>query len=60
MEVTDQKLAVIPLETKKEVLCYELKGKIDQDEYLIYLNAETGKQEKILLLLVSENGTLTI
>ena len=60
MEVESQNLAVIPLETKKEVLCYEFKGKIDQDEYLIYLNAESGKQEKILLLLVSENGTLTI
>ena len=60
MEVESQKLTVIPLETKKEVLCYEFKGKIDEDEYLIYLNAASGKQEKILLLLISENGTLTI
>ena len=60
MEIEVQNLTVIPLETGKDVLCYEFKGKIDQDEYLIYLNAETGKQEKILLLLVSESGTLTI
>lgn len=60
MEIEAQNLTVIPLETKKEVLCYEFKGKIDEDEYLIYLNASSGKQEKILLLLVSESGTLTI
>ncbi|MBE7043154.1 MAG: germination protein YpeB [Ruminococcaceae bacterium] len=60
MKVESQNLALIPLDTKKEVLCYEFKGKIDQDQYLIYLNAETGKQEEILLLLVSESGTLTI
>ncbi len=60
MEIEVQNLTMIPLETGKDVLCYEFKGKIDQDEFLIYLNAETGKQEKILLLLVSESGTLTI
>lgn len=60
MEIDSQSLTVIPLETKKEVLCYEFKGKIDQDEYLIYLNANSGKQEKILLLLITDSGTLTI
>ena len=28
-------------------------------EVLIYTNAETGKEEDILLLLYSDNGTLT-
>ncbi len=60
MDVESQSLAIVPLETKEETLCYEFKGKIDQDEYLIYLNANNGKQEEILLLLISESGTLTV
>lgn len=60
MEVETQALTIIPLETRAESLCYEFKGRIDEDEYLIYINAQTGRQDKILLLLVNENGTLTI
>lgn len=60
MKTESCRLTLIPTESKQELLCYELKGTIDQDEYLIYLNAENGRQEKILLLLVSESGTLTV
>lgn len=51
--------AIIPLESKREVLCYEFKGKFDGGEYIVYINADTGEQEKILELLISENGVLT-
>lgn len=53
------KLCVIPLESKKEVLCYEFKGKYNDDNFLVYINADTGKQEKILQLLISDNAILT-
>jgi hypothetical protein len=53
-------MAVIPLESKREVLCYEFKGKFDDKNFLVYINAETGQEEKILLLLETPNGILTM
>lgn len=60
LTVTDSRLAVIPLETGKEAFCYELHCKDSENrELLVYINAVTGKQEDILLLLYSDNGILT-
>lgn len=53
-------LALIPLETGEEVLCYELHCKDREgQETLVYINAESGKEENILLLLYSDDGVLT-
>ncbi|MGE4283397.1 MAG: germination protein YpeB [Clostridia bacterium] len=60
LKVSSSRKAVIPLESKKEVLCYEFKGKFDNKDFLIYINAETGKEEKILILLETPNGILTM
>ncbi len=57
--VTNVNMAVIPLESKREVLCYEFKGEFDSQPFLIYINAESGKQEKILQILQSKNAVLT-
>ncbi len=54
------RLALIPLDSKKEVLCYEFKAKTNKNNFLIYINAETGKEEDVLLLMITESGTLTI
>jgi hypothetical protein len=61
-EITSSKLAVIPTDSHREILCYEFGGKIKESgrNYLIYINALTGEQEQVLLLLESENGILTI
>lgn len=53
------KKCIIPLESKKEVFCYEFKGTYKEDNFLIYINGNTGKQEKILQLLISDNAILT-
>lgn len=53
-------LAMIPLESGKEALCYELKGSFDDRNYLIYVNSVSGEDEKILLLIESANGILTV
>lgn len=55
------KLAVIPTQGLDEVFCYEFscKGQSGED-ILVYLNAETGAEEQILILLIGENGTLTV
>ena len=52
--------AYIPLDSKREVFCYELKGTLGKNNFLIYINAETGREEKILMLLESDKGILTI
>ena len=52
--------AVIPLETGKEALCYEFRCKDSREqEVLVYINAESGKEENLLLLLYSDGGVLT-
>lgn len=52
--------ALIPLDSKREVLTYECKGTYKNHNFLIYINAETGQEEKILMLIESENGVLTV
>ena len=58
-EVTSEGLAMIPTEWKTEVFCYEFKGKIEDTEFIAYINAQTGEEEDILIVTNTENGTLT-
>lgn len=60
IEITSEGLAAIPKDNKTEVLCYEFKGKFNGKNYIVYINATTGAEEKILILLETENGTLTL
>jgi len=59
LEIISEGLAIIPTEWKTEILCYEFKGKVDNIEFLAYINAETGKEENILIITNTPNGTLT-
>ena len=54
-----KRLAIIPTEFNTEILCYEIKGNINEIEFLTYVNAQTGKEEDTLILTNTENGTLT-
>jgi germination protein YpeB len=58
--VSKGRLALIPLEDRTEVLTYEFKGKYQEDEFLIYINADTGDQEMILKIIKDKTGTLTM
>lgn len=60
IEILSEGLAIIPTESKSEVLTYEFKGKIDEREFLIYINANTGIEEKILLIINTDDSILTI
>lgn len=55
------KKCVIPKENGKEVNCYEFRCKSSEtkEEVLIYINANDGCEEDIMLLLYSDGGTLT-
>lgn len=58
LNVTSEGLAVIPTEWQTEILCYEFKGKVDDIDFLVYVNAENGKEEDILIITNTPNGTL--
>lgn len=53
-------LAVIPLENKQEVLCYEFKGIYNKKYFIVYINAKTGDQENILQVIDTNRGKLVI
>ena len=60
IDIISSDIAVIPTEYNSEILTYEFKGKIDDREFLIYINANTGVEEKVLLIIDSKNGVLTM
>ena len=55
-----ENLSIIPTEWKTEILCYEFKGKIDETEFLVYINAENGREENILVIIETPGGILTM
>ncbi len=60
LEINSEGLAIIPTEFKTEILCYEFKGKVEDKEFLVYINAESGREEDILIITNTPNGTLTM
>ncbi|NMA52799.1 MAG: germination protein YpeB [Peptococcaceae bacterium] len=59
-EVTGGKLALIPFGTEEERLTYEFQGRLGEEAYLVYVNALTGREENVLKLLDTPEGTLTM
>lgn len=61
LEVLGHQLALIPTAGQDEVLCHEFKCQDAQGRhYILYVDAQTGEQERILILLEDESGTLVI
>lgn len=60
IEVKATNLAIIPNELNEEILTYEFKGVVEEREYLAYINAKTGEEENILIILETEGGILTM
>lgn len=60
LNIESEGLAIIPTEWKTEILCYEFKGKVDDKEFLVYINAKNGREEDILIITNTPNGTLTM
>ncbi len=61
LKLLAHQLALIPTAGEDELLCMEFKCATQDGRHcLIYLNALTGVEEKILLLLEDENGSLVL
>lgn len=60
LKVESAKLTLIPLDYGKEVLAYEFKGTYGGDTFYVYINALNGNEEKILKVIKTEQGNLTM
>lgn len=60
LNISNQRITVIPTDTNKEVLCYEFSGNYNDDDFKVYINAETGYEERIIQIINTPNGQLTI
>ncbi|MBU3092584.1 germination protein YpeB [Clostridium sp. CM028] len=60
LKINKISLAVIPTETNKEVLCYEFLGLYKEKNFIVYINADTGYEERIMEIIDTPNGKLTI
>lgn len=59
LQVLRVRKALIPLESLREVLTYEVRARLEEDQYLIYFNALTGDEEAIMQVIETPDGTLT-
>ncbi|AKN33286.1 spore gernimation protein [Clostridium carboxidivorans P7] len=60
LNITNVRLAMVPTETNKEALCYEFSGNYKEDNFIVYINAETGYEQKIVQIINTPNGKLTM
>ena len=61
LSVRAHEMAVIPSDGGEEKLCYEFVCRTeDGRRYILYVNALTGAQERIMILLEDDAGTLTL
>lgn len=60
LDIKGVKKAVIPKESGAEMECYEFTctSKDTGEEALVYINTQNGREEDIMLLLKTDNGTL--
>jgi germination protein YpeB len=60
LDIKNIRLSLIPMESLREVFCYEFYGEYDGEKYFVYINALDGTEERILKVLETENGELTM
>lgn len=50
VKIMEEQMALIVNDIGEEVLCYEFLGTLNNDTYQIFINANTGEEEKVLKL----------
>ncbi len=60
IQVQAVRLALIPMDTNEEKVCWEFTGAMDGQDFIIYVNAQTGVQEDIFMIQHTNNGTLVM
>jgi len=59
LTIKSEGMAVIPKDTGKEVYCYEFFCNDGSNDFIVYVDAQTGKVSDILQIIHINNGTLT-
>ncbi len=60
IKVKSTRLALIPLATNEEKLCWEFTGTVNDNEFIVYINAQTGMEEDILMIEDTNDGRLVM
>jgi len=60
VDILSAGLAIIPTDYKTELFTYEFKGRYNNQDFLVYINALTGKEENVLFIINTPNGILTM
>ncbi len=60
LSIESESKAIIPTDFKTEKYCYQFQGKIGDQKFIIYISALTGEEEDVLLLMDTEDGTMTM
>lgn len=58
--IKSKNLAIIPTESNNELLVYEFKGEANGKKCIVYVNAITGHEEDVAMIIETPNGTLTM
>lgn len=59
-DIKSSRLAVIPSYSDEDTLCYEFMGKYGPDDYIVYINAMNGQEERILKVINLPSGEFTM
>lgn len=60
LKVNNTRLALIPTERQREIVCWEFTCSVDGSDYIIYINAQNGNEENILQIQHTNEGTLVM
>jgi len=60
IEIDTCRLAVVPVGTSTEKLCYECMGEYDGSTYYVYIDAKTGRQVEMFKVIESTEGSLLL
>ncbi|MBM7582413.1 germination protein YpeB [Caldicoprobacter guelmensis] len=60
LKIKSEGLAIIPTESGGEKLCYEFKGEYGGDNFIVYIDVNSGKEVNILKIIDTANGSLVI
>ncbi len=60
MKILSEGLAIVPTDWSTEVLCYEFKGQVEENNFIVYVDANTGKEQDVFMIIDTEEGILAI
>lgn len=60
LTILSEGMAIIPTDFQTELTTYEFKGKIDENNFIVYINTQNGEEEKIFMILDTPGGMLAI